>query len=293
MSRPHVERHRVHQPAVFTFDHRRSFDDRDGGQAAERDPLLTAQRVLRRASVCGGTQQSCRREHRVGIASCWIRRHRTGSRSAVRRHAARGRGHRTGSHQQLADGLFVFAVDAGVANANREAFAFFNGVGDDSSGQRDFNLVLNVLDRNAVPRSRLAVDVDLQIALAHDRRGERVACSGNRLERGFNLFADPINRVEVRAKDLHANVGADAGREHLDAIDDRLCEDVRPTGHLQHAAHFVLHEITLRASRPWPEEEALSEGDIEFFTQPHEHDCSGPPPFGRGTASVFELARPS
>ena len=39
--------------------------------------------------------------------------------------------------------------------------------------------------------------------------------------------------VQVAAEHLHADVGPHAGREHLDAVDDRLGEDVLPAGHLQ------------------------------------------------------------
>ena len=51
---------------------------------------------------------------------------------------------------------------------------------------------------------------------------------------------DERDELEVGAEDLDANIGADAGREHLDAVDDRLREDVAPAGNLQHPAELVI-----------------------------------------------------
>ena len=65
------------------------------------------------------------------------------------------------------------AVGAGIADAHRKAIALLDGESDGPAGQRDFDFVLNVLDRDAVAGRLLAVDVDLQIAFAHDRRGDR------------------------------------------------------------------------------------------------------------------------
>ena len=158
--------------------------------------------------------------------------------------------------------------DAGIADADRKAVALFDRVGHRPAGQGDFDLVLNVLDRDAVAGRRLAVDVDLQIALAHDRRGDHVAGAVDRLERRFDVLADAVDRVQVGAEDLDADVGAHAGREHFDAVDDRLGEDVAPAGHLQHAAHFVVDQIALGAGLPRPEKDAvLANGCLQLFAQ--------------------------
>ena len=64
--------------------------------------------------------------------------------------------------------------------------------------------------------------------------------------------------VQVGAEDLDADVGAHAGREHLDAVDDRLREDVAPAGHLQDAAHLVVDQVALRPALSRPEEDTRS-----------------------------------
>ena len=86
-----------------------------------------------------------------------------------------------------------------------------------------------------------------------------IAGAVDRLERGFDLLADAVDRVQIGAEDLDADIGAHAGREHFDAVDDRLREDVAPAGHLQHAAHFVIDQIALGARLSRPEEDAVAE----------------------------------
>ncbi len=63
--------------------------------------------------------------------------------------------------------------------------------------------------------------------------------TGDRLERLLDLLADPVDRLQVGAEDLDADLGADAGGEHVDAVDDRLRPDIAPAGHLHHAVHLV------------------------------------------------------
>ena len=53
--------------------------------------------------------------------------------------------------------------------------------------------------------------------------------------------------------------GPDAGREHLDPVDDRLGEDVPPAGHLERRAH-LLDQVVLRLL---PEEEPVGERLLE------------------------------
>ena len=74
-----------------------------------------------------------------------------------------------------------------------------------------------------------------------------VAGAVDRLERRFDLLADAVDRVQIGAEDFDADVGAHAGREHFDAVDDGLGEDVAPAGHLQHAAHLVVDQVALGA----------------------------------------------
>ena len=126
----------------------------------------------------------------------------------------------------------------------------FDGIGDGPPGQRHFDFVLNIFHRNAVAGGFLALDVDLHVAFAHDRRGDDIACAVDRLECGFDIFAHLVDRFQIGAKHLDADVGAHAGRQHIDAVDDRLGEDVAPAGHLQHAeVHFVVDQIALGTRR--------------------------------------------
>src|SRR5206468_3834377 len=58
---------------------------------------------------------------------------------------------------------------------------------------------------------------------------------------------------------FYADIRPDAGREHLDAVDDRLREDVAPTGHLEDATELVVDEVAARTALPRQEEDAFRE----------------------------------
>jgi hypothetical protein len=183
-----------------------------------------------------------------------------GRRFGIAAHRGRRRAaHAAGADQQPPDALFVFALRAGVADADRKPVAFFDGVGDRPAAQRDFDFVLDVLDGNAITRRRFAVDVNLQVPLPHDRRGDRVARAAERFERRLDVLADAVDCVQIGAKHLDADVGADPGGEHFDAVDDGLGKDVAPSRHLQHPPHLVIDEVSLGPGFSRPEEDPVVE----------------------------------
>ena len=75
-----------------------------------------------------------------------------------------------GADEEAADAVFVAAIDPGIADADGEAIAIFDGVGDGAAAEGDFDFLLNVFDSDAIAGGLIALDVDLHIAFAHDRR---------------------------------------------------------------------------------------------------------------------------
>src|SRR5205823_13788224 len=132
--------------------------------------------------------------------------------------------------------------------------------------QGDLDRVLDVADADAVAGGLLAVDVNFQIALAHDRLGDYVAGALDGLEGLFDLLAHAVDVAQVGAKDLDADLRAHAGGEHVDAVGDRLRPDVAPAGHLQDGVHF-LEQIALRPALPPPQEEFVGERLLQFPTE--------------------------
>ena len=191
----------------------------------------------------------------------------------VRPGAERGVGHRTflrrlgraGGNEQPADRFLVLAAGAGVANAHRVAVALLHRVSDHAAAQGHLDLGLHILDGDAVTGRPVAVDGHVEVALAHDRGGDHVACPADRLDRLLDLPANAVDGVEVRTEDLDADIGPDAGREHLDAVDDWLSEDVAPAGHLEDAAHLVIDQVALRPAGTRPEQNALAERLLQLF----------------------------
>ena len=76
----------------------------------------------------------------------------------------------------------------------------------------------------------------------------------NGLRAASICLADAVDRLQIGSEDLDADVGPHAGREHVDAVDNRLRKDVAPTGHLQHAAHFVIDQVAFWSGLSRPEE---------------------------------------
>ena len=126
---------------------------------------------------------------------------------------------------------------------------------------------MNVFDRDAVAGGLFSVDVNLQIPLAHDGGGNHVTRAVDRFQGRFDRLADLVDRVQVFAEHLHADVGAHARGKHFDAIDDRLREDVAPAGHLENPPHFVIDKVALRAGLPGPEEDGVGKFFVQVRTQ--------------------------
>src|SRR5262249_24037080 len=150
-------------------------------------------------------------------------------RLALRRHDIP---HAAPAHEQALDGLLVLAEVAGIAKAHRESIASFHGLGNDPAAQGYFDGVLDVADADAVAGGFLPIDVNLQIALAHDRLGDHVLGALDRLDGLLDLLANAVDGFQVGAEDLDADLRAHAGRKHVDAVGNRLRPDVAPAGHL-------------------------------------------------------------
>src|SRR5205807_1172229 len=96
--------------------------------------------------------------------------------------------------------------------------------------------VLDVFDAHAIASGLVEINDDLEVPLAHDLGGNNVAGAVDRLEGGLNFLADAVDNFEVRSEDLYSDIGTHAGGQHVNAVDDRLGEDIGPAGDLQHSA---------------------------------------------------------
>src|SRR5262249_46697889 len=156
------------------------------------------------------------------------------------------------------DHLLVLAESTRVADADREAVPTLDRLRDDPAAEGDLDGILDVADADAVACRLHPVDLDLQIALAHDGLGDHILCAPDWLQDLLDLFAHLVNSLQVRAENLDADLGAHAGREHVDAVGNGLGPDVAPTGDLHHGIDF-LHQVPFRTGLPSPEQEFLRE----------------------------------
>ena len=179
---------------------------------------------------------------------------------AIRRACAGPRGgHPSGGDEDVLERLDIVAVVAGVADADRVALAALDGHRQRPAPHRHLDHVLDVADVDAVAGRLLAVDLDLDVALADDLVGEDVGRTADPAQHRGDLLADALDVVELGAEDLHGDRQPHAGREHLDPGGDRLGEAVAPAGHLQGRAH-LLDQVGLRLL---PEQEPVGERLVE------------------------------
>src|SRR5262249_31409586 len=185
-----------------------------------------------------------------------------------RRVAHRRGGHAAAADEQALHGLLVAPLGAGVADAHGGAGAVLHGLRDDPPAQGHLDGVLDVGHADAVARRPLAVDADLQVVLAADLPGEHPLRPLDLLQGPGDLAAHPVDGGQVAAEDLHADVVAHPGREHLDAVDDRLGGDVLPARYLKDALHLVAHQVAVRLALARPEaDDALREGLLQVVLQ--------------------------
>src|SRR5207237_2133351 len=95
---------------------------------------------------------------------------------------------------------------------------------------RGLDDVLNRPDRDAVAGGGLALHADVEIGRPRHLLGVDVGRSRDGPQNVGDDARSLLQSIEVVAEDLDAYLRADAGGQHVDAIDDRLRPDVRHTG---------------------------------------------------------------
>jgi hypothetical protein len=131
----------------------------------------------------------------------------------------------------------------------RVPFAAFHGLRHVRAAERRLDDVLDVLDRQAVARDCLAIDLDVGEVALSDPLSVDAPRAGHLPQDAFDLLADSLDDVEVCPDNLDANRRLDAGRQHVQPITDWLRPDVREPGELQPGVHLRL-ELLERHPRP-------------------------------------------
>jgi len=113
------------------------------------------------------------------------------------------------SHIARADeqnvGYFLRHCDrrARVADTNRKAISFLDCKSHCPTGERHLNLVLNVLDRDAIPRRILSINIDLHVALTANRKPRsRFEHHESVLRTDSISLPNLIDHFQVRSEDL-------------------------------------------------------------------------------------------
>ena len=123
------------------------------------------------------------------------------------------------------------AVLRGIPDPHGEPLAPFDGQGEIGLPDRRLDDVLNGAHRDAIARCRLAIDLDVEVRGARDLLGIHIRGAGNLPQHLGHRPGALLECGQVVTEDLHAHLGADACRQHVDPVDDRLGPDIRDAGH--------------------------------------------------------------
>ena len=157
-----------------------------------------------------------------------------------------------GRHEHVAgDCLRIVAQITRVANDDAVALAPLNRGGDRFATQRRSNHLLHVVDAHPVARCGDTIWLDLNIASPFEPLCEGTRRARDTMDHALDLGGQSPEFMQVRAKDLHANRGADARREHIDPRLDRHRPGVADTGDLKCFVHVGDQPIDRHSRTPF------------------------------------------
>ena len=124
---------------------------------------------------------------------------------------------------------------------------------DPAAGRRRHQQV-DVRDRDPLFRGAAGIGNHGEIALPADRVGDDIGRSRNTAQHFGDLFGRTHDGIEIPAEDADADFRIHAGRQHVDAVLDRLRPDIRPAGHLHRQIHLTRRLVQrLCIMRPEPQ----------------------------------------
>ena len=153
-------------------------------------------------------------------------------------------------HEDLAERLRIRAVLRRIPNPDGKPLTAL-----DRRRQRGFpdgglDHLLDVADADAVARGGAAVDLDVEVLTTGDLFGVDVARARHPADGVSDLPRQFLEHGQVGAEDLHAHFRADAGRQHVDAVDDRHRPDVGDARKLHGSPHLGAQPIERHARPP-------------------------------------------
>ena len=152
-------------------------------------------------------------------------------------------------HEQIAEPRNVVAFAALQADLDRNPLAPGNRGGNIFAADAGFDQIQNVLRAQAVARHRHAVHLDVEIRLALRARRGDADRAGNFPHDALDLERLLLQRVQIVAKNLDADLRADAGADHQNAVLNRLQKSGDVAGHLRQFFLQLGHEFVLGHAR--------------------------------------------
>ena len=159
-------------------------------------------------------------------------------------HAARA------GDEHRSEGLRIRAIRVRIAHAHRKALPAFDGRGQRRFADGVRNHVLDVTDADAIACGGRPVDLDVQVLAAGHLLRIDVAGARDPPDHVRDLPRQAFERPEIGAEQLHADLRADAGRQHVDAVDDRHRPDGRDSRELDRPAHLGAQRVQRQTRSP-------------------------------------------
>ena len=130
------------------------------------------------------------------------------------------------AHQNTPDRVNVITEVAQVSDADRKAVASFNRGGEHLTAESSLYDILNITHTDPVACCCLTINIDVQVVAAGNPFSHHISRSVDRLENCFSLNGKILQHIQVIAEYLYSEVSPHSGREHVDAVDYRLCPTV-------------------------------------------------------------------
>jgi hypothetical protein len=122
--------------------------------------------------------------------------------------------------QDAAEGLGVGAVLRRIPHAYRKASTTLDCRRQHGLPDRGFDDLLNVADADTVSRRGRPIDHDIEILPARHLLGVNVARAGHSSHDVGNAPCGFLEHRQIVAVHLDADLRPDAGRQHVDPVDD-------------------------------------------------------------------------
>ncbi len=153
-------------------------------------------------------------------------------------------------NQHVAECVRVVTELGRVTHPHRKSTTTLEGEREAPLADGGADHVLYCGDAEPVPGRAGAIDAHVQVLRAGQRLRIDVAGAANGAQHRGHAPGRLVQHFQITAIDLHAHFGSDAGRQHVDSVDDRHRPDVRDAGELRRTSQLAAQPLQRHPAPP-------------------------------------------